>query len=513
MILPIQILSNLISSTAHTLQISNVVDNGNGTFTLYVNFTYYLNSQRTVTIDAVDYRITDFVLNESITVSGTIIPTATEFNIDPPEFRHGTPKKVNGEMVNQNTKSYPLIWLLEFLEIDYNDNFTDSTTATPDLNLFFLTDVYQSNWDIDQHYTEAIHPMLNEIDFFIRTLKKRRDLFGELESHKVTNHVNFGEYITNKGYDKKILSDNLSGCQLKISLPYVVDVCLGDVPIVSICNPATEIIKDTDGAVLYTDKITSGALNNRIIQDSTNTFNGGAISGGLAEGTKAIVVQTDAAIPVGTAIVDTKDQLTIEVSTGSTPLPYRAFSGQTTSYQDYDDGYYLQAGYYGGGILSSYYNLTNSDLTPWSHLKRFAGTTGGYYDDVTLTYHDEDGTLNAGHSASFPDGLINDYLNGFQWYYLPVGSRVWGTAISEIESLTFKTFSDWAMPSKSQVQEIENNEFSNPYVNGIFNITGDFWSSTTVKANTLQAWGFNPQGEARRNNKTISKFRVLIRKF
>ena len=70
------------------------------------------------------------------------------------------------------------------------------------------------------------------------------------------------------------------------------------------------------------------------------------------------------------------------------------------------------------------------------------------------------------------------------------------------------------MPSKSQVQEIEDNEMSATLLLMVsLNITGDFWSSTTVKANTLQAWGFNPQGEARRNNKTISKFRVIIRKF
>ena len=297
MILPIQILNDLISSTEHKLLISNVITNADGSFTLYVNYTYYLNSQRKVIIDGITYRITDFALNESITITGSIIPTATEFTIEPPEFKHGTPQKVNGEIKNRIKKSYPFIWLLEFLDIDYNDRFEDSTNVTPDLNLFFLTDTYYKNWDIDQHYTEAIHPMLNEIDFFIRTIKKRRDLFGELESHTVTNHVNFGEYITNKGYDQEILSGRLSGCQLKISLPYVVDVC-NTMPVVSICNPvsiyenevfkeyvqaggsfyyttgggdATEIITDSDSNVLYTNVIPSGDTETQIIADSTVT--------------------------------------------------------------------------------------------------------------------------------------------------------------------------------------------------------------------------------------------------
>ncbi len=136
MILPIKILEELIETTAHTIKVSSVVDNGDGTFTLYVNFTYYLNTLKSVTIDGIKYRVTAFVLNESLTLKGSIIPTETEFDIDPPEFRHGTPQKVDGEIENKTTKSYPIIWLLEFLKIDYNDNFEITTTATPSLNLF-----------------------------------------------------------------------------------------------------------------------------------------------------------------------------------------------------------------------------------------------------------------------------------------------------------------------------------------------------------------------------------------
>jgi len=297
MIRPIQILNDLIASTAHTLKVSQVVDNLDGTYTLDVNFTYYLNSQRTITINSVDYRIKSFVLNESITIIGTVLPVTTSFDIDSPRFLHGTPKKVNGEMINESTKEYPFIWLLEFLEADYDDNFNSAITVVLDLNLFFLTDVYQSNWDINAHYSQAIDPMANEIDFFIRTIQKRRDLFGEIEAHNVTNHVNFGEYIVNKGYDKKILSDNLSGSQLKMSLPYVVDVCIGDLPIISRCAPvsiykdlvfeqfvpsggrfdysgatcldATDIIKNSAGTTLYTNVIPSGDTNNQTILDST----------------------------------------------------------------------------------------------------------------------------------------------------------------------------------------------------------------------------------------------------
>jgi len=300
MIKPIQILNDLIESTLHRVTIKSITDNLDGTYTLSVNNTYYLTLNSVVTINLVEYKITDFTLNNSITLSGAVIPTVEFFDIDSPRFVHGTPKRVNSEYTNQNINQYPFIWLLEFLDADYDDTFDGAVKAVLDLNLFFLTNSDFTDWDIDANYSYAIDPMSNEISFFIQTLKAREDLFGELSTHTVTNHVDFGTYITDKGYDKQIITDQLSGCQLRISLPYVVDVCIGDLPIVSKCFPvsiyknmvfekfvpsggrfdyadggtcldATSIIKDSLGSILYTNSIASGATNEQTISDSTIT--------------------------------------------------------------------------------------------------------------------------------------------------------------------------------------------------------------------------------------------------
>jgi hypothetical protein len=296
MIKAISILNELIQTTLHKVVITSITDNLDNTFTLTTSNTFYLNIGKKITIDSVSYIITDFVLNESITVkprTGTTPVTVLEFEIDPPTFRHGTPKAINNEHTKGN--NYPFIWLVEFLDADYNDNFDARVKAVLDLNMLFLTDVNYEDWLVEDHYTNVIYPMANEVSFFIKTIQSRQDLFGEIQNHTVTNHVNFGEYIIDKGYETQIISDQLSGCQLKLSLPYVVDVCDCCTPIVSKCYPvsiyendifkefiqsggrfdyvssggdATQIIEDSDNNVLYTNLIPSGSTDTQIITDS-----------------------------------------------------------------------------------------------------------------------------------------------------------------------------------------------------------------------------------------------------
>jgi hypothetical protein len=477
MILPIKILSDVISTTEHKLLISNVITNVDGSFTLYVNYTYYLNSQRSITIDGVDYRIKSFALNESLTVTGSIIPTATEFTITPPFFKHGTPKKVDGEISNQNTKEYPFIWLLEFLDIDYNDRFEDAENITPDLNLFFLTDTYYQDWDIDKHYTEAIHPMLNEIDFFIRTIKKRRDLFGELDSHTVTNHVNFGEYITNKGYDKQILNGQLSGCQLKIELPYVIDVC-NTMPVVSICNPvsiyennvfkeyvqaggsfyyntsgggdAIQTIKDSASNVLYTNVIPSGDNETQIITDSTVTNSDSSYNESiLAQGT--LILQdvtnidsdgTSTPTPAQTAFVCTPAV--------SYPISYVRDNGryQITEFLTYDIKWYKDNtnvfDYTVEGIKPI---LDSSDETKLINNNAF-----GNLDRAT---NDLGGTVFDGSDGSTIDYLV-DHYTGLGWYLndIYIGSNDWIGNNLMMQTFTYGGFSDWRFPNRIDINQI-----------------------------------------------------------
>ena len=498
MIKPIQILSDVITTTAHTVNISGIVDNGDGTYTLTVDNTYYLHAKTKITINSILYTIDSFVLNTTLILSGVSVPTVDSFVLDAPLVVHGTPQKVNGEWQLRNTKEYPIIWILEFLKASYDDKFTSAINATLDLNIFFLTDINYEDFDISQHQTNAIDPMANEIDFIIKVIKKRRDLFGEIEGHVVTNHINFGEYITNKGYDKQILTDQVSGCQLELSLPYVVDVCGNSSAIVSICNPVSiyenavfkEYVqaggsfyyttgscadgvvttKDSAGNVLYNTSVASGGAVDQTIVDGVNTLNGGAVSGILAEGVKSITLKDTLGVTVApTVLVDSLTNLDLEIPVSATGLNSSELtkSGATVSFQSKDDGDLEQ----GSGVDF----LTLSYNNKFGTTDRFTDDLGTqiYASDVVVdwsTFNQVDDTVLAYKKTVIPQATLATHLAG--------------------QPYTNGGFSGWYLCNIKQLINIANlgiyrNVLNYPPFNYTYVTSGNrIWSSTMEASTT-----------------------------
>lgn len=233
----IQILKELIETTAHTVTVDSITDNGGNSYTIETCNTFYLNVGKTFTIDSVDYTITDFVMNESITFTGASIPDVETFDIEPPKFVYGTPKFVNIELskMGKSARKYPFIWCVEITNTERNDSPSARIKSTPSFNLLFLDEIDKSRWTIQDHYDNAIDTQGNEVAYIIRVLKHRKDLFETEDlTHETLDHANFGDYIVNRGYDRKILSDDVSGVQCFLRLPYIVDVCNScEAPIVS----------------------------------------------------------------------------------------------------------------------------------------------------------------------------------------------------------------------------------------------------------------------------------------
>ena len=123
-------------------------------------------------------------------------------------------------------------------------------------------------------------------------------------------------------------------------------------------------------------------------------------------------------------------------------------TGQTTSYADYDDGYYEK------GLPTSGDHYTNNG-----------------------------------------DGTITDNVTGLEWVANPTAAGVggtysWADAITACEGLTYAGHSDWRLPNVKELQSIVDFSRVGPAIDTTyFTSQSDlYWSSTTVADGAGFAW-------------------------
>ncbi len=224
----VQVIGELIAAWVIPFEISSVVDNGAGSYTLNVPKTYYLQAgkRRKLTIGAIEYEVTSVVNNSSVTIfDKSAIPTlpATDtFNLPVPFFFNGTIIQTNTELAKEKKiwEKTPMVYLQRpFSEtIDAND-LTDSFTANKAaLTLRFLTEADFAEWSTAQHDLHAVVPMRNLMYEFIEMLKANAKYIDRFSDYEATDLIKFG-VVTQKGYEGKgLFSDNYSGVQLDITL-------------------------------------------------------------------------------------------------------------------------------------------------------------------------------------------------------------------------------------------------------------------------------------------------------
>ena len=246
---PIEILRDVIASVAHDITITSVDSLGGSKYKLNTSNTLYLRTSKKVTIDSVEYRVTDFDINSYVTVqatNGSDTPvTVSSFTINTPTFKWGNPKMVSAEIVaeiNNGDNVHPYMWVVARTNTGRTLNPSSAVRSLPTFNIFLLDSNDKENWTTEDHYDNDIYPLNNYIDFFESILKSRRDLFDtDSIDYDTTDHINFGDYVVDKGMEEKILNDDVTGIQLRIEIPYTIDTC-EDIQVAPKCSPVTILV-------------------------------------------------------------------------------------------------------------------------------------------------------------------------------------------------------------------------------------------------------------------------------
>ena len=217
-----KLLEPIFNSIYNVVTLDSVTDNLNGTFTLFTCNTKWVTIGSTLTIGLNTYIVKDLVCNESILVSGVAMPLVFSFEIALPFVFRGTIIATSEELnnINLSWNKFPMIYVHDIIVEKYSFDATSIVERESELNLYFLVDSDNQNWLTKDHYNYAISPMRNLLFAFIDALDTSISV-GLYSNGEVFNHAKFGVYFADKGHEKKIFNDDLSGTQLKITIPFL----------------------------------------------------------------------------------------------------------------------------------------------------------------------------------------------------------------------------------------------------------------------------------------------------
>lgn len=175
------------------------------------------------------YQVYEFENDELIKVSplGEYDFTGDVVFAPKPVFIQGKWMSANSEyllMESDTRAKTPLIWLVRGYEEKHNGKeFSVKMEVEP--LIFFLDEANFDSWLNEDHDKEAVNPMYNLANLFVETVEKN-SMIKTLDGWKIHDEPRFGVKISSeKGNNKRILSDDLSGVGLRIPLKMFSENC------------------------------------------------------------------------------------------------------------------------------------------------------------------------------------------------------------------------------------------------------------------------------------------------
>lgn len=213
----VDISKEIVDSIDRNIKVLSIVGNR-----IYLCNTSYITKNKLIEDSNNNvYFVDDFVQDDwiEVTPQGNA-PVFNDTIVIAPKitFLHGTPTSVNNEYLSiesRQIKKTPFIWLLE----TYSENTLEadsSIESSYSCRFFFMEGAIEEQTN-DKHNDEAIKPMKALTDLFLNVIKNNYS-FRRLNDITRVARPRFGVEVANKGSDRRILDDALSGYDLKMTL-------------------------------------------------------------------------------------------------------------------------------------------------------------------------------------------------------------------------------------------------------------------------------------------------------
>lgn len=179
-------------------------------------------NQRQVDIDGTKYNVlsVDYDTNTVVVEGALVNPDPQLYKVDNPFYWHGTPIATANHIKNLNDSSkVPMVYLRELLKERCMPPSSNLETIVPDMRLY-LGDVANFNdWTREEHYSEAIRPLMNLSEVIKEELYKGRCVHvAEGEEIQRAAIPKWGIYQDSKGNIRKMFNENLDVVEMTFNL-------------------------------------------------------------------------------------------------------------------------------------------------------------------------------------------------------------------------------------------------------------------------------------------------------
>jgi hypothetical protein len=210
--------SQIHNKVNKTIKVKSVVGNMDGSYVLNTCDVKWSRVGLVVTDeDEIEFKITSISGNQ-LTVTGASLFVGNGL-LQAYKFFIGTPMQTNEEwkqLSSDERTKVPFCWMVEATSEVLNGE-ESSVERVSEIRLVLLDSNNSVNWLTKDVHNNRLAPMYLYIDHLKKAIENNL-LFAPVENYKVRNFTRFGSETSN-GFDQNIIDADLTGIEIRFSLP------------------------------------------------------------------------------------------------------------------------------------------------------------------------------------------------------------------------------------------------------------------------------------------------------